>query len=94
MSLYRGQNMAHLEMEIDNPKLWWPYDLGEPFCYDLNIVVKENEINLDKISAKVGLREIKMQRNPGVITSYSIHYTKLYDSDDTGKCDYGTGKYD
>ncbi len=65
MSLYRGQNMAHLEMEIDNPKLWWPYDLGEPFCYDLNIVVKENEINLDKISAKVGLREIKMQRNPG-----------------------------
>jgi beta-mannosidase len=53
------------EITIENPKLWWPYELGNPNLYDLQIDLKLNNTICDSISDVVGLREIKMERNPG-----------------------------
>ncbi len=54
-----------LAMEIKNPKLWWPFELGDPFLYDLEIMVKDGDVVLDVINEKAGVREVTMAMNPG-----------------------------
>ncbi|WP_111684928.1 beta-mannosidase [Winogradskyella tangerina] len=46
--------------QIENPKLWWPHNLGEPYLYDLKFVVKDGQKVLDSISVKKGLRTIEL----------------------------------
>ncbi|WP_460219209.1 beta-mannosidase [Psychroserpens sp. MEBiC05023] len=48
------------KFKIDNPKLWWPHNLGEPYLYDIKVVVKDNNKILDSISMKKGLRTIDL----------------------------------
>lgn len=45
---------------IKNPKRWWPRNLGEPYLYDIKVVVKEENKILDSISVKHGLRTIEL----------------------------------
>jgi len=65
-SLYskRGfQNTGDLKennISIKNPKLWWPHNLGEPYLYDIKIVVRKGKNILDSISIKKGLRTIEL----------------------------------
>jgi beta-mannosidase len=47
-------------LQIKNPKLWWPHNLGEPYLYDIKVVVKDGNTILDSISKKVGLRTIEL----------------------------------
>lgn len=49
-----------IPFEINNPKLWWPHNLGEPYLYDIKVVVKEGNTILDSISQKIGLRTIEL----------------------------------
>lgn len=60
-----GHNKVLAKIKIEKAKLWWPYELGEPFRYDFRIMIKEGERALDSIEGKVGIREIHMERNPG-----------------------------
>jgi beta-mannosidase len=48
------------KIEIQNPKLWWPHNLGEPYLYDIKVVVKEGKKILDSISVKHGIRTIEL----------------------------------
>ena len=45
---------------IKSPKLWWPHNLGDPYLYDVKVVVKDGETILDSISKKIGLRTIDL----------------------------------
>jgi beta-mannosidase len=45
---------------IKNPKLWWPYNLGEPYLYEIKVVVKDGKKILDSISTKYGIRDIEL----------------------------------
>ena len=45
---------------IKNPKLWWPHNLGEPYLYDIKVVVRDDKTILDSISQKIGLRTIEL----------------------------------
>ena len=40
--LYHFSNHASASfyIAIDDPKLWWPHNLGEPYLYDIKVVVK------------------------------------------------------
>lgn len=49
-----------IPFEIKNPKLWWPHNLGEPYLYDIKVVVKRDEKILDSISVKHGIRNIEL----------------------------------
>lgn len=62
-----AQNKVSLELDIQDAKLWWPYELGEPHRYDLTIKVSEinTDIVLDELNEKVGIREIQLEMNPG-----------------------------
>ena len=49
-----------IPITIKNPKLWWTHNLGEPYLYDIKVVVKKNDVILDSISSKYGIRDIKL----------------------------------
>ncbi|MDO1502404.1 glycoside hydrolase family 2 protein [Winogradskyella maritima] len=49
-----------IPLQIKNPKLWWPHNLGEPYLYDIKVVVKGGNKILDSISTKYGIREIEL----------------------------------
>ncbi|MDY0289136.1 MAG: glycoside hydrolase family 2 TIM barrel-domain containing protein [Sphaerochaeta sp.] len=65
VNLSTGENTFSLQIPIAEAALWWPYELGTPNLYALKISVFQNEMELDRITDNVGLREIKMQMNPG-----------------------------
>jgi len=48
------------KIEIKNPKLWWPHNLGEPYLYDIKVVVRDADKILDSASIKHGIRDIKL----------------------------------
>ena len=61
--LYKFQDFKTndtLKFEIDNPKLWWTHNLGEPYLYDIKVIVKKDDVILDSISTKYGIRTINL----------------------------------
>ncbi|WP_431135432.1 glycosyl hydrolase 2 galactose-binding domain-containing protein [Psychroserpens mesophilus] len=53
-------NTPDFNLTIKNPKRWWPHNLGNPYLYDIEVVVKNNHTILDRISIKKGLRTIEL----------------------------------
>jgi beta-mannosidase len=49
-----------IPFQIKNPKRWWPHNLGEPYLYNIKLVIKDNRRILDSISVKKGLRTIEL----------------------------------
>lgn len=48
------------KIQIKNPKLWWPHNLGEPYLYDIKVVVKDGRKILDSISVRKGFRTMEL----------------------------------
>ena len=46
--IFKGYSWVK-EIRIENPKLWWPHNLGEPYLYDIKVVVKDGRKILDSI---------------------------------------------
>jgi beta-mannosidase len=49
-----------IPIQIKNPKLWWPHNLGEPYLYDIKVVVRDDKKILDSVFVKKGLRTIEL----------------------------------
>lgn len=51
-----------LVFRLENPKLWWVHNLGDPTLYsvEVSILDQKTEVSIDKIIEKIGLREIKL----------------------------------
>ena len=49
-----------LKFKIDNPKLWWTHNLGEPYLYNIKVIVKKEDIILDSVSTNYGIRTINL----------------------------------
>ncbi|WP_040279961.1 beta-mannosidase [Psychroserpens damuponensis] len=58
-AIFKGYSWI-TQFEIKNPKRWWPHNLGEPYLYDIKVVVRANEKILDSVSVKKGLRTIEL----------------------------------
>ena len=56
--------LENQEFEVDNPKLWWPNGLGEHPLYTVNVFAIENGEVVDSKTKRIGLREIKLVREP------------------------------
>ncbi|WP_298899020.1 glycoside hydrolase family 2 protein [uncultured Psychroserpens sp.] len=48
------------QVDIKNPNLWWPHNLGDPYLYDIKVVVKNGNNILDSISTKKGIRTVEL----------------------------------
>ncbi len=55
-----GQSEYQIPFSIKNPKLWWTYNLGEPFLYDIQIELIHKGNVLETYSKKLGIRSIEL----------------------------------
>ncbi len=51
------------QLNIDNPRLWWPVNKGEQNLYTLKLRVSCNGVLSDSLSTRFGIREIRADRN-------------------------------
>ena len=58
----RPEKTEHsIQFDIQNPKLWWPHNIGEPYLYDIKILATQGELILDSFFLKKGVRNIKLR---------------------------------
>lgn len=61
-ALTTKENENHLLIEIDDPKLWWPNNLGDQPLYDVNVTVKDGGNEIDSKNLRIGLRTLTVRR--------------------------------
>jgi len=54
-----------LQIQIENPKLWWPVGYGEPNLYTVTLYLLKDGKVVDKREEQIGIREIKLERSYG-----------------------------
>ncbi|GAG75488.1 unnamed protein product, partial [marine sediment metagenome] len=52
-----------IEIDIQNPKLWWTHDFGNSHLYEIQVFIKKNNMIIDSHTHKIGIREIRLVRN-------------------------------
>src|SRR5690606_5938965 len=55
-----GESDYQIPFNIKNPKLWWTYNLGEPFLYEIQVELIHNKNVLETYSKKLGVRSIEL----------------------------------
>lgn len=61
---------AYIDVEIPNPKLWWPNGIGEPNMYDFNVKLIRNS-NFSTIDQKIipfGIRSVELDQHNNKFT--------------------------
>jgi len=71
-----------LTVEVKNPKLWWPYNLGSPNLYKIKVsLIKENKV-LDEKKLDFGIRKIELlqetQQDKGRSFTFKINGMKTF----------------
>jgi mannosylglycoprotein endo-beta-mannosidase len=51
------------QLVINNPRLWWPVNKGEPYLYNIKLKVLIDNKVVDSISTRFGIREIRTDCN-------------------------------
>ncbi|MEZ4792054.1 MAG: glycoside hydrolase family 2 protein [Gelidibacter sp.] len=54
------QTSYKIPFEIENPKRWWPHNLGEPYLYNISVRIKKGWSVLDYKAVSKGLRTIEL----------------------------------
>ena len=74
ISISETEDRASLTVNIPQAKLWWPWDMGKPNLYVVETTVSdENGKMLDRMETTFGVREVRMERNPGY-SKEEVHY--------------------
>ncbi|QCT03852.1 glycoside hydrolase [Paenibacillus algicola] len=60
-----GTQMANAVVDVSDAKLWWPWDMGTPNLYHLEMKVLSNGTVLDRVEDVIGIRTLEMEKNPG-----------------------------
>lgn len=53
---------AHLNIIINNPKLWWTHNLGEPYLYHFVVEISDSTGVLDTKAVSFGIRTVELIR--------------------------------
>jgi beta-mannosidase len=63
-----GETGADAYLVVENPRLWWTHDLGEPHLYELETVLLQGgqgaEVETDRRSQPVGIRHLVLDQSP------------------------------
>ena len=51
---------SSLGVTIENPKLWWPHNLGTPYLYNIKVVIRDDHTVLDSISVRQGIKTVAL----------------------------------
>ena len=60
-----GLNSIAINLEVEDARLWYPWDLGDQNLYQIEVNLWEGEHLLDGQVNRFGIREIRMEMNPG-----------------------------
>ena len=60
LELGPGRNRHTLEFVVPQPRLWWPWDHGQPDLYRLTVEINDGEESLDEHTRTIGLRQVKL----------------------------------
>ena len=47
-------------LTIDNPKFWWPHNLGEPYLYEVDIKLRKGAVVTDNVKVNHGVRNVSL----------------------------------
>lgn len=64
VQLLEGMNRPAIPIRIEQPKLWWTKELGEPHLYAMQGIVRESEKVIAKKERRIGLRNIRVLQIP------------------------------
>ena len=76
ITLVKGFQEIEMEIDIENPKLWWPNGCGEQNLYDLKITTTN-----DAVKKRIGFREIEVineKDSSGINFYFKINGIDLY----------------
>ncbi|MBK8946211.1 MAG: glycoside hydrolase family 2 [Ignavibacteriae bacterium] len=73
--IFDSKNIPQLNFE--NPRIWWPNNLGEPNLYELTLKINTDEKISDEISTKFGIRKIEDYINEGGHRGFKVNGHKL-----------------
>ena len=65
------------QLNLDNPRLWWPLQVGKPELYELATNVEVNGKNSDTSETRFGIREITSELNANGKRVFSINGKKF-----------------
>lgn len=64
IAIKKGVNEYLFKIEINNPKLWWARNIGEPFLYKFETTLINKKQILDSAKINIGLRTIELIKEP------------------------------
>ena len=64
-SLIAGKNKFTTTIKVPDAELWWPWDMGDQNLYNAEVVLKKGGEVEDVQNVTFGIREVKMEMNPG-----------------------------
>lgn len=62
---FRESQFFSKTITIKNPKLWYPIGLGEHYLYDVEILLKDKGVTVDKHKFSTGIRKLETRRTKG-----------------------------
>lgn len=65
------------QLNIENPRLWWPAQMGKPELYTLNMEFEGEGKVSDRTETKFGIREVTSEKNPAGKLVFSINGKKI-----------------
>jgi exo-1,4-beta-D-glucosaminidase len=67
----------HPELEIQNPRLWWPWELGEPNLYTMKLKCESGGVVLDERKVRFGIREVADYVNAEGYRGYKVNGKRI-----------------
>ncbi|WP_138493072.1 beta-mannosidase [Paenibacillus pinistramenti] len=59
-----GDYDHHIKLEVNQPQLWWPNNLGDQPLYQVEVVLEDQDTELDRKEMRIGLRTLTVKREP------------------------------
>jgi beta-mannosidase len=67
VNLREGLNNIRVDINIPEPRLWWPNGLGAPDLYDIPIKILAEGQLVDSISRRLGIRTVELVQDDDVL---------------------------
>jgi len=53
-----------LYLTVEQPRLWWTHDRGEPALYTVHVTLEDEDRILDRYETRVGIRTVELDQSP------------------------------
>ena len=64
---------------VKNPRLWWPFNKGEPFLHELQLEFRQADRVSDRLATRFGIRDIRSDQNtPDQSRQFFVNGKRLF----------------